>query len=112
MRGLVRHRRGQRAATLYADEVAYAVAARANGFEVIIITTLPDSIEFTDAQRAEQATHNELLLEDPEDAFDAVVDLATIAGLDDPSDTRYYFDGTHWTAEGAKLAAEAVREAL
>lgn len=99
-------------ATLYAQEVAYANAARAAGFNHIIGTTITSTTAFSPGQNTERSNHNTLLLADASAAFDSVVDLAGDPRLDDPADATYYADGTHWTSAGAQAAADLVFPAL
>ena len=99
---------GDTGESLYAEEVAYAGAARRAGFERVIILTLPPSAFFTAPQDAEREAHNALLLEDPDGAFDAVVDVASLV----PLGHGFYLDGIHWSEAGARKAAQAVREVL
>jgi lysophospholipase L1-like esterase len=97
--------------TIYRDMAAYAESARAAGYDYIIAATLQP---FTGATREEDAARkeaNRLLLEEG-DAFDEVVDLAGIAGLDDPKGSDYVDGIGHPSEAGAKAMADAMRPAI
>lgn len=102
---------GQSAVDYYSDEVAYASAARAAGFDLVIVTTLPTSSTFEPAEERARQDANRLKLEDPEEAFDAVADLAAHPLLAKEQDGGY-IDGIHWTDAGAQAAAEVVAPVL
>jgi hypothetical protein len=89
-----------------ADEVAYADAARARGFDAVVALTIPPStvIENRPGQEAERVQHNRLLLKSA--GFDAVVDIEVPCIDDARSDC--YSDGTHWSGRGAGIVAELV----
>jgi len=95
---------GDSGATLYADEVAYANAARAAGYSHVVATTLVGNSATTGGQNSARLSHNSLLLADASNAFDFVVDF-DVPPLDDWTDTDYYFDGVHWLETGAAAAA-------
>lgn len=95
---------GDTGATIYADMVTYADLARAAGFDRIVAQTITPSTTFSAGEETARAAANVLILADADDAFDAVADCAADP-LDDPADTLYYSDGTHWTALGASTAA-------
>jgi hypothetical protein len=91
-----------RAREVLADEVAYAEAARARGFDAVVALTIPPSTVIADlGYERERVEHNRLLVES--DAFDAVVDIE-VDCLDDPR-SSCYSDGTHWTGRGARIVA-------
>ena len=91
------------AATLYADGVTYANAARAAGFDWIIGTTITANSVNTAGQNTERQAHNVLLLADASNAFDDVVDLAANANLEDYN--TYTSDGVHWTGAATTIVA-------
>lgn len=91
------------AAQVYADEVAYANAARSAGFDWIIGTTITANQFNTGAQNTERLAHNVLLLADASNAFDDVVDLAANANLEDYG--TYTFDGVHWSGAATTIVA-------
>jgi hypothetical protein len=97
---------------LYDQEVEYANAARAAGFDAVVITTMPPaSFVFSSDQRAARLEHNRLLLEDPEGAFDAVVDVAGDPRMSDPTGPSYT-DGLHPSTSGAAVIAELLEPVL
>lgn len=98
-------------ATLYANEVAYAQAARAAGFDYIIWTTIVPSTTYTVAQNTARLDHNTLLLADASAAFDAKVDLANVTGLNNASGTDYS-DGLHWSNAGVDKVVTAMSPAV
>ena len=101
-------------AALYAEEVSYANAARAAGFNVVIGTTIVPSTDYTAGQETNRTNHNTLLLNhattDP-GVFNAVVDLANVSGLNNAAGTDYS-DGLHWSVAGCLKAANAVSPVL
>ena len=90
-----------------ADELAYAKAARARGFDAVIVLTIPPSTVLYDrlGQEAQRVEHNRLLLVEST-GFDAVVNIE-VPCIDDPL-SGCYFDGTHYTELGAGIVAELV----
>jgi len=102
---------GDSGATLYADEVAYANAARTAGFDYIICTTLVGNSGNDAGEETARLNHNSLLLADASNAFDAVVDF-DVPPIDDWTDLDYYFDGVHWWVTGAEAAANLMAPAL
>ena len=92
-------------ATCYADHVAYADAARAAGFDLVVATTLVKADGYGGGAETRRTDFNTLLLADASNAFDAVADFAADPSLDDPTDTTYYLDGIHWKIAGAAAAA-------
>lgn len=96
---------GRTAAQIYADMVTLADNARGWGYRYIIATTITPSNLFSGPQETVRLAANVLILADAEDAFDAVSDFAA-APLDDHTDTTYYSDGLHFTADGAQAAAD------
>lgn len=91
------------AATLAAAET-FADNRRAAGFDYIIGLTVPHSSSFSGAQDTERLGYNALLL--ASDSFDAVVDVAGDARMQDGSDLTYFSDGTHFTTAGAQVVAD------
>lgn len=102
---------GQTGQQYYDSEVAVAQAAAAAGFAVIVNTTLCPSAAMDAGEETARAAANVLKLANSTD-WDACVDLAAHTDLDDPANTTYYSDGTHWTAAGAQTAADLVYPAL
>ena len=108
---------GDTAATVYADAVAYAVAARslAAGPLYIVAATIPpagpnvlNNQHFTEAEEAVRVAANALILADGSGAFDAAVDI-TVAPYDDPSDPTYFqVDQTHLTEVAARGIAQEI----
>ncbi|MGQ0832564.1 MAG: hypothetical protein ACT4OV_12895 [Microthrixaceae bacterium] len=94
---------------LYDQEVAYAEAARSAGFDIIVGTTIPPArLLFSGTAHTERVIANELLLADPLGAFDAVVDLAGDPRLADPKGPAFAADGVHFSATGARVAADLI----
>ena len=103
---------GESGAQVYAEEVAYAAAARAAGFDVVVAITICPG-QYSEAEEAARLEHNDLLLADASGGFDAVVDVAALPELADPTDLTYYDAlGIHWTEAGAQIAADAVAPVL
>lgn len=98
------------AATLLSDLESYAAAARAAGAGRIIMATIPPSTAYSGPQETERVAVNALIR--ASSAWDAVVDLASVAELSNPGDATYYADGLHWTAAGAAAAASSVGSTL
>lgn len=103
---------GDTGATVYADEVAYAALAKANGFDLVYGMTLVGNTTNTAPQNTARTDHNDFLLADASNAFDGVADLAGNATLADWTNVTYYADGLHWTAAGAQLAASIILPVL
>ena len=102
---------GDTGAQVYADHRTYADNARAQGFGPIIVgTVLGNNLNTGPMETARQAC-NTLLLANGDGAFDHVVNFDA-TDLADWTDPAYYFDGLHWNANGARLAAETVAPAL
>lgn len=97
---------GDSAATVLADMVAYADAARTAGADHIVACTLPPAALLTAPQDVVRLAVNDLILESED--FDSVADVAVIPELQDTGDLTYFYDGSHWTAVGADLAAAVV----
>ena len=103
---------GESGAQVYAEEVAYAAAARAAGFDVVVAITICPG-QYSEAEEAARLEHNDLLLADASGGFDAVVDVAALPELADPTDLTYYDAlGIHWTEAGAQIAADALAPVL
>jgi lysophospholipase L1-like esterase len=108
---------GDTAATVYADAVAYAAAARslATGPLLIVAATIPpagpnvlSNNHFTEAEEAVRIAANALVLADESGAFDAAIDIG-IAPYDDPTDATYFqVDQTHLTELGARGIAQDI----
>jgi hypothetical protein len=95
-------------AEVYADMGAYADAARAAGFDYVIVTTIQD-FNGGAGPESERLAANLLIIEDASDKFDYVVQLAEDPRLDDSSDATYYHtDQVHPNAAGAVVMAELV----
>lgn len=101
---------GQTGASLLTEVEAYITARRAAGFDVVICMTMPPTTNFTAGEEAERLVYNAGLL--TSSSPDAVVDVASIPELADPSDTDYFSDGTHYTAAAAVLVAAEVQATL
>jgi hypothetical protein len=93
-------------AQCYADEVTYAIEARAAGFDIIVGSTTNPATIITGGEETERLAGNALVLADASNAFDYVIDFAGDPRLDDATDTAVYFDGIHPTALGASYMAE------
>lgn len=121
---------GDNAATLYADHKNYAQAAKAAGFDKVVVQTILPATGFTAGQNTERRAANELLMANGDGVFDAVVDVASDSAssnpggppsgvvyfgsgnLDTPGDTTYYSDGLHLKAAGTDDYAASVAPAL
>lgn len=82
--------------------------ARADGFKVVAMTIMP-SILFNPTMETTRLEVNQMILNNPQ-LFDYIIDTAKI--LPNFSDTRYFSDGTHPTALGSLLIANAVAKAM
>lgn len=99
-------------ATIMADAVSYADAARTAGFDYVIVTTIPPAVHLTGARETARDDFNTLVVADAGGDFDAVVDFRGTV-LNDYSDADYYiFDQIHWGVGGAKVAADLVAAAI
>lgn len=107
---------GDTAAQVYADHVAYADLARANGATKIIACTLIGSTTFTAGEDVVRQDFNTLLRADADAAFDGVadVDAALVAayGASYWTDTDVLWDGTHMLGASAQTYAAAVAAVL
>lgn len=99
------------AAAVYTRWVNYAVNRTAAGFAWIIAATTTGSFANDAPAEQRRIDSNALLLADASDAFDAVVDLAAVTGLDDIN-SAYYADFLHWSAEGTDLVADTISPVL
>lgn len=113
-------------AAIYATVKSYAVAARAAGYNKIVVTTTTQNAGNFGAMETHRKDLNNLLIGNADAAFDQVVDLASDSTLSSPgappsgttvygsgnlsnaSNTTYYADGVHWTAAGAADAGISV----
>lgn len=102
---------GDTGATVMADAVAYADAARAAGFDNVICTTIPPTIAFDTSESDAKDDFNTLLVADAGSDFDAVVDLR-VTDLEDATDSTFYLDGVHWNAAGCEVAGGLAQTAL
>jgi lysophospholipase L1-like esterase len=98
------------AATILSDMESYANNRRAAGVDYIINTTITGYTSFTGPQEAVRVAANALI--EASSVWDAVVDLAAVPELDDPTDVTYYSGGLHWTAAGAQVVADEIAPAL
>lgn len=100
---------GDSGATALADLESYVAAARAAALgEVhVIACTIPPGNMMTAGEETQRQAYNAGIL--TSDAFDAVADVGAIAQLQDYSNLTYFYDGLHWTAAGAALAAAVVK---
>jgi hypothetical protein len=98
--------------TIYEDMRSYAGSARDAGYDHIIAATIQPGSGETDAQNRAREDANELILEDPDGAFDEVVDLAGQPGLKDPTSDFYYDPIGHPSPQGARRMADAMRPAV
>ena len=107
-------RESQSGAGAFADLITYTTAAKAAGVDYVIVTTMgpiqPGSYGWGDVNP--QIADYNALVRAGHATFDAVIDLAAVPGLMDPSDVSAYDDGVHYSTGGAALAADAVRPAI
>lgn len=104
----------QSGATCYSRAVSYANAARAAGFDKIIITTHPamgpDMLGTgrpTPLEATSLADYNTLVLANS-GGFDAIADTS-VAPLNDATNTTYFdIDRLHFLAPGAQAAADII----
>lgn len=104
---------GDLAATAYADQVAYATAARAVNPDLKIVNmTLIGNGVFTGPQKTQQLAHNALLLADAAGAFDGVADPhAAFEAEYGPTywaNTDLFVDGLHLWLEGTEFYASVI----
>lgn len=102
---------GDSGAQVYADAGHLADLARAAGAAWVICTTTLPSVNITGPAETERQAGNALILADAAGHFDATVDFE-VPGLDDPTDTASYIDGTHLYAAGSRLAAAVATPVL
>lgn len=104
----------QTGAVAYARAVAYADAARAAGFDKIIMSTSPamgpnmlGTGRPTTFEATSRADYNALVLANS-GGFDAVADIS-VAPLDDATNLTYFaIDRLHWSPAGAQAAAAII----
>jgi hypothetical protein len=96
------------AADVYAEWVAYADAARAAGADWIVAGTCLPAFNFDGTEETLRVNSNALLVADADLAFDAVVDLAAVSGLDNFLSANY-LDAVHLSDAGTTLAANTFR---
>ena len=105
-------------AQVYDRAVAYAEAARAAGFDLVLATTMPafgpgGSIDPTPDMLQARIDHNTLLMADAEGAFDVVIDWHTHPVLADATDLTWWeADRVHMKPATADLAASLVAPAI
>jgi hypothetical protein len=80
---------------IYDDQKAYALAARAAGYDRILTVTILPSTSFNGTMNTNRTTGNTKLLTNADGAFDGVADFAGDSRMQNPADTNYYSDGTH-----------------
>lgn len=97
---------GNTAAQVLADMEAYAASARAAGADRIIGSTIAPSTALSAPQDAIRLAANALILAST--AWEAAVDIVADSRLQNPANTTYYSDGSHWTAAGAEIATAAL----
>lgn len=96
------------------DQVAYAEARLAAGWQTIINTTLLKATPITGDEEAARQLNNTLVLAEagPSGAWQAVADLAAITDGQDPTNTTFFVDGVHWqtalASQGAALVVAAM----
>lgn len=88
----------------------YSRKARTAGFRVVVVTLLPVD-NLPPAQEATRAAHNVWIRANWPDFADWLADAALEPRLSVPSDSRYYFDGLHLTADGLRVLAEVIHKA-
>jgi hypothetical protein len=119
--------------TIYANERDYALAAKAAGFDKVLICTTTKSNGMTTNQNTRRQNGNDLVIGNADGAFDAIVDLACDSTLSNPGagpsgnvfygtghladpTSAYYQDGVHWsgntTPSGTLDAAMSIGPAL
>ncbi len=94
-------------ATWLASWASYMATARADGFTIVAFTVTGRTSD-TVAQRATRIAYNAGIR--ASSAWDYLVDLDALLPLH--SDTTYYSDGTHPTAEGNRVIAAEVAATL
>lgn len=99
-------------ATLYADQGAYATAAKAAGFDLIICLTLTKANSMSGTEDTNRLNNNTLVIADASNYFDGVVQVAEDSRMSDPTDTTYFSDGVHWTAAGCAVVAGLTQPVL
>lgn len=104
---------GNDGATTYADLLTYVALCRVAGCGPVVFCTIPPWVGITAGDETARTDYNALVLAAViQGDADAVVDLAAVAVLTDPSNATYYSDGLHWTQAGAAAAAAAVGPVL
>lgn len=105
---------GVPAASAYASLVQYSTAARAAGYKVVVGTVLDRAWGSSAAAKdAIRLTTNAMILSGAPADFDAVVDIASIPGLTDSTNTTYFMtDAIHLTASGVGLVLSYLEDAI
>jgi len=95
------------------DMTTYIEARRAAGFDAVIGQTVPPSALYSPDQEERRLELNDLLRKHHREAgIDALADVAALSPLADATDTDYFSDGVHYTAQAASLVAYEVLEAM
>ena len=114
---------GNTGAQVYADAWALADLARSKGAVYVVCTTTLPSTVIAGGQETQRQAGNALILADASNKFDAQINL-DVPRLDNPLDTRSYFDGVHiygfpgqpgpqyGTARAAEIAAPVLAAAV
>jgi hypothetical protein len=89
---------GDSGTELYNEQVRYAQAARAAGYDAIFTTTICPSVGFGAGQNTNRIAGNNLLLGNADGAFDGVADVGGDPRMQSPGTAPYYWDGTHPSA--------------
>lgn len=113
MGGTTDYTLGATGAATYANEVICAEGARTRGVDLVIGTTTTPSGGITGGNETERLAGNLLVIDDADEAFDAVAQVAEDPDLDDPTNSTFYDpDETHFTTAGEEAAAGVVFETL
>ncbi len=104
---------GAQAAEVAQRVKTYLAARRAAGFDVVVVPTIPPTTYMTPANDQQRVLFNDLLRRSFRSlGIDVLVDVAAIPELQEPTDTRWFSDGAHFTDEGSSLVAHAYSRAL
>lgn len=100
------------AANVYANLVAYATDAKAEGFRVVVATVIDRGWGSAPKDLVKDQV-NSMIRASGRGVFDAVADLAAMKEFSDSANTTYFnVDGIHLSETGAKVAAGEIARTI
>lgn len=96
---------GSSAASVLTAQQTNVTNRHAVGWQVLV-ATIPASTGITGGEETERLSYNASVRANTGNWHDGCIDLAADSRLQDPNNTTYFVDGTHFTAAGAGVAKE------